>query len=293
MTRSKTVDEQTRMKSWDTVAVVGVGLIGASVGLALRERGLARNVVGVGRNKERLGIAEQRGAVTSTTTEWSEGVRNAEVIVVCTPVAHIVDHVRQVRRSCGANALITDAGSTKGRICREIESQPVADGVFVGSHPMAGSHKSGPEHARADLFEGSFTVITPTERTREEHIEQIQLFWQLLGSDVVRASPEEHDRAAAAISHLPHLVASVLSACTSPDHLALAGSGWRDTTRTAAGDAELWRQILADNRHHVLQSLDNFAKVLAEFRHALAAEDQTELTRLLEVGKRNRDSLGS
>lgn len=287
------MNDQTGMKPWDTVAVIGVGLIGGSIGLALRERSLALNVVGVGRNEKRLGIAQQCGAVTSTTTDWSEGVRDAELIVVCTPVDHVVDHVGRVRRSCGANTLITDAGSTKGRICREIESQPVADGIFVGSHPMAGSHKSGPEHARAGLFEGSVTVVTPTEETREEYAERIELFWKSLGSDVVRMSPEEHDRAVAAISHLPHVVASALAASTSPDHLTLAGSGWRDTTRVAAGDAELWRQILADNRDHVLQSLDNFAKVLTEFRDAFAAEDQTELTRLLEVGKRNRDSLGS
>lgn len=287
------MDDQARMKSWDTVTVVGVGLIGGSIGLALRERDLARNVVGVGRNKERLDVAEQRGALTSATTDWSEGVRNADLIVVCTPVEHVVDHVTQVRRSCGANALITDVGSTKGRICREIESKTIESGVFVGSHPMAGSHKSGPEYARADLFMGSLTVVTPAENTREEDVEQVESFWQSLGSQVVRTSPEEHDRAIAAISHLPHVVAAALSASTSQEHARLAGAGWRDTTRVAAGDAELWRQILGDNRDHILQSLDNFAKVLTEFRDALAAENQTELTRLLEVGKRNRDSLGS
>ena len=287
------MDDQARVKSWDRVAVVGVGLIGGSIGLALRERGLARNVVGVGRHKERLGIAEQLGAVTSATTDWSEGVRNADLIVVCTPVDHVVDHVTQVSRSCGANALITDAGSTKVRICREIESARIESGVFVGSHPMAGSHNSGPEYARADLFDGSLTVVTPTEDTREETIEQIESFWQSLGSHVIRTSPEEHDRAVAAISHLPHVVAAALAASTSQEHTKLAGAGWRDTTRVAAGDAELWRQILGDNRDHILQSLDNFAKVLTEFRDALAADNQTELTRLLEVGKRNRDSLGS
>jgi prephenate dehydrogenase len=281
------------MRSWDTVAVVGVGLVGGSIGLAMRERGLARSIIGVGRNEDRLCIAERRGAVTSTTTDLSAGVRRAELIVVCTPVDCVVDHVRLVSRWCDAGALITDAGSTKVSICRGIESQPIAGGVFVGSHPMAGSHRSGPEHARADLFEGSLTLVTPTEKTREEHTEQIELFWKSLGSDVVRTSPERHDQAVAAISHLPHLVASALSASTSRDDLPLAGGGWRDTTRVAAGDAELWRQILADNRDHVLQSLDNFARVLTEFRDALAADNRTELTKLLEVGKRNRDSLGS
>lgn len=287
------MNDPARMKSWDTVAIVGVGLIGGSIGLALRERSLARNVVGVGRNRQRLSIAEQRGAVTSTTTDWPEGVHNADLIVVCTPVARVVEHVKQVSRSCGPNVLITDAGSTKGRICRELGSKPGAGGVFVGSHPMAGSHKSGPEHARADLFVGSLTLVTPTDTTREEDAEQIEAFWKSLGSNVIRTSPEDHDRAVAAISHLPHVVAAALSGATSPDHLPLAGRGWRDTTRVAAGDVELWRQILADNRDHILQSLDNFAKVLTEFRDALAADDQTELTGLLEVGKRNRDSLGS
>jgi prephenate dehydrogenase len=278
---------------WDTVAVVGVGLIGGSIGLAARNRGLARNVVGVGRTERRLRIAKQRGAVTRFTTDLESGVADAQLIVVCTPVAHIVEHVRRVSLACPAEALITDAGSTKGEICRALQSSLDGRGRFVGSHPMAGSEKSGPEFAQEDLFEGSVTVVTPTDVTAEDDVERIEAFWTGLGSRVVRMTADEHDAAVSNVSHLPHLVASALAAMTPPDQLQLAAGGWRDTTRVAAGDVELWRQILADNRVHVLQSLGSFEKVLSEFRDAIQRNDAAAITRLLASGKQNRDSLGS
>ena len=280
------------MNRWETVAIIGVGLIGGSIGLGLRQRGLARRVVGIGRNPRRLEAARDSGAVTAIASQIGDGVCEADLIVVCTPVERIVSQVRAVAEACPAHALITDVGSTKSAICRQLQQCPIATGTFVGSHPMAGSEKSGVHHARADLFEERVTVVTPLEGTRDEHVERVQRFWQSLGSRVVCMSPEVHDRAVAAISHLPHVIASALSAATPPEHLLLASSGWRDTTRIAAGEVELWRQILWDNRAHVLQSLDNFAKVLADFREALGADDSQQLEQLLQAGKQNRDALG-
>jgi prephenate dehydrogenase len=225
--------------------------------------------------------------------ELEQGVADAELIIVCTPVGHIVEQVRRIRRACPEDALITDAGSTKGKICHALGGDLGFRGRFVGSHPMAGSEKSGPEHAQADLFEGSVTVITPVESTPEDDAARIEAFWASLGSRVVRMTADEHDRAVSTVSHLPHLVAAALAAGTPPDQLILAAGGWRDTTRVASGDVELWRQILVDNRAHVLQALTSFEKVLSEFRDALQRNEAAAITRLLASGKQNRDSLGS
>ncbi|NLF71975.1 MAG: prephenate dehydrogenase/arogenate dehydrogenase family protein [Candidatus Anammoximicrobium sp.] len=277
----------------DTVAIIGVGLIGGSIGLALRQRALARTVVGIGRTASRLRVAEESGAVSRVTTDVRQGVADAELIVVCTPVGHIADHVQQVSRVCRADALITDAGSTKGEICRALAVGLAGGGVFVGSHPLAGSEKSGPEFADPNLFEGCVTVVTAAETASERRVAQVESFWQSLGSRVLRMSPDEHDRAVAEISHLPHLLASALAAAADPQDLILAARGWQDTTRLAAGDVELWRQILSENRRHVLQSLDKFGKVLSKFRQALEGNDPAELVRLLQLGKSNRDSVAS
>jgi prephenate dehydrogenase len=278
---------------WDTVAVVGVGLIGGSIGLALRDRALAKTVVGIGRTEHRLQIALERGAISRFSTDLQQGVAEAQLVVVCTPVGHIVEHVRRISLACPAGTLITDAGSTKGEICRALASNLDGEGHFIGSHPMAGSEKSGPEHAEANLFQGSVTVVTPTENAVDDDTVRIEDFWSSIGSRVVRMTADEHDQAVATVSHLPHMVASALAAGTPPDQLLLAAGGWRDTTRVASGDVELWRQILTDNRVHVLQALSSFEKVLSEFRDALERNEAAAITRLLASGKQNRDSLGS
>jgi len=281
------------MKDWDAVAIVGVGLIGASIGLALRRHGLAGRIIGIGRNASRLDAAREMGAVTEIATQIADGVADADLVIVCTPVGYIVQHVREVASACPAGALITDAGSTKGVICRELAGDSLVAGRFVGSHPMAGSEKSGARYGRADLFDDRVTILTPPDGVQEGTVLRIEGFWRSLGSRVVRMDPESHDAAVAAISHMPHLVASAVAAATPVEHVPLAAGGWSDTTRVASGEVELWRQILLQNRGHVLQSLDNFAKVLADFREALAAEDAGRLEQLLEVGKQNRDALGS
>ena len=268
-------------------------MIGGSIGLALRKRGLAHRIIGIGRRESSLQIALDRGTVTSTTTDLAGGVALAEVVVLCTPVELIVDQALAASRACPAGALITDAGSTKSTICCRLAERWEGRGVFVGSHPMAGSEKTGPAFAEEDLFEGRLTVLTPLPQTPEEDVLRTEAFWRSLGSRVIRTTPEAQDQAVAASSHVPHLVAATLAAATPPEVLDFVAKGWCDTTRVAAGDAELWRQILTENRVHVLRSVDNFAKVLSQFREALADDNQAELVRLLETGKQRRDSVGS
>jgi prephenate dehydrogenase len=281
------------MPHWDTVAIIGVGLIGGSIGLALRRRGLARRVVGVGRRAASLRKAKQHETVDSTTTSIAKGVAEAELIVVGTPVSTIVEMVCEAASHCPDEAAITDAGSTKSRIVEQLTEWLGSENGFVGSHPLAGSEKSGPQFAREDLFEGRVTVVTPTRQSDAARVARIEEFWRALGSHVVRMTPEEHDAAVAEISHMPHLVAAALAAATSRKHLPLAATGWRDTTRVAAGDVEMWRQIIGENRAGVLKSLDKFGKVLAKLRAAVESGDDAQLVEILKAGRRIRDAVGS
>jgi prephenate dehydrogenase len=271
---------------------MGVGLIGGSVGLALRRRNLAERVVGIGRNAASLRRAQRRGAVTSTTTRLAQGVAESELVVVCTPVESIVEHVRAVASACRPGTLITDAGSTKGRIVSSLDGAFGRDVTFVGSHPLAGSEKKGADFASDRLFEGRIVVITPTRQTRKESVQAIERFWQSLGARVVRMSPQAHDEAVAATSHLPHLAASALVAATPEAQLPLAATGWLDSTRVAAGDVELWTQILGENRDSVLAALERYEKNLAAFRTALTRNDRRRLAALLKSGKERRDAVG-
>ncbi|MFO0870049.1 MAG: prephenate dehydrogenase/arogenate dehydrogenase family protein [Pirellulales bacterium] len=287
--------------AWDTVAILGVGLIGGSIGLGLRQRGLARRIIGIGRRASSLQAARRRGAATETTTDLRRGVAQANLIIVCTPVEQVAAQIHSLRQHCLSDALITDVASTKATIVAAVESVEASArqlgtplrGQFVGSHPLAGSEKTGVRYADPDLFVDRAAVVTPTPCTPARAVRRATQLWQSLGARVTRMSAQAHDEAVAAISHLPHLVASALAAATPRSQLSLTGGGWRDTTRVAAGDIELWRQILGDNRQQLLPCLDHFLQVLARFRQALIDHDEPELRRLLEAGKEIRDAVGN
>jgi len=285
------------MKIWQRVAIVGVGLIGGSLGLALRERRLAREVVGIGRRVASLRKAKRRGACSTTTIDLARGVAEADLIVVCTPVERVVEHAVAAAETCPDGAVITDVGSTKANIVAELDRQFVRyqprDVSFVGGHPLAGSEKNGPEHARSDLFQDRAVVVTPSRRTNAAACDQVEQLWCSVGARVYRKSPAAHDRAVAAISHLPHVVASALAAATAKADLPLVAGGWLDTTRVAAADPELWRQILVDNRTDVLKAIDQFETVLHSLSEALGTDDQKRLIELLEAGRRNREAVGN
>ena len=213
-------------------------------------------------------------------------------------MANVVEQVTQAARLCRPGTLITDAASTKAEIVAALEKAADEPGWgrdvhFLGSHPLAGNEKKGPQHASAEMFAGRTVVITPTPRTLKADQATLSQFWASLGANVVPMSADEHDRALAATSHLPHLVASAITGATPERYVSLTASGWQDTTRIAAGDPVLWRQIMLANRTNLLASLDQFGKLLADWRAALDAGDAAELERLLTEAKRIRDAAGS
>jgi prephenate dehydrogenase len=255
----------------ETVAIVGVGLIGGSIGLALRARGLCRRVIGIGRSPARLDEAVALGAIDDGTTDPARGVAGAAVVVVCTPVTQIAEDVRRAAAAGPADVLITDAGSTKAAIVAAVERDARACAAFVGGHPVAGSERQGVRHARIDLFEDRVCVLTPTGRTPRERLGRARDFWSRLGCRLVELDPAAHDEALAFTSHLPHAVAAALAATVPAELLTLAAGAYRDGTRVAGADASLWAAIFLENRTPLLRALDRFQGQIAEFRDALEA----------------------
>jgi prephenate dehydrogenase len=272
---------------FETVAIVGVGLIGGSVGLALRDRGVAKRIVGIGRKPSSLDVALARGAVDAVTTDLSDGVEAADLVIIATPVARIVDAARAVA-ALRPKTLTTDVGSTKAEIVASLNGTR-----FVGSHPMAGDHKAGCEHARADLFEDRLVLVTPTEESEPEDVSRITSLWIALGANVHAVEPDEHDEIVAAVSHVPHLAAAALAVTTPTELVCYTGQGWRDATRIAAGHPELWLEIAVSNRRNIARQLATFEHAVAELRRALEQEKYEAIQEILQEAKQKRDAVGN
>lgn len=280
----------------DRLAVIGLGLLGGSVARAARDRGLARRIVAIGRQLATIEAARRDGTVDEVTTDLDRGLAAADFCLLATPVTTLEGMLPAVWRACADGALITDVGSTKASIVsaadRLAEARPLR---FVGSHPMAGSEKSGYGAARSDLFDGATVVVTPTEHTDAAALARVSAFWEALGGRVLRLDPSAHDRAVAAVSHLPHLVADALVDAVGrmePGFFEVAGRGFRDTTRIAAGSPPMWREIFHDNRQALSEALAVFRKSLDHFEAMIAAGDGETLERELDRLKQARERLG-
>jgi prephenate dehydrogenase len=278
-------------RRFETVAIYGVGLIGGSIGLGLLRRGLASRVIGIGRRSESLRVASEVGAVTETTLTPQQGVSEADLVIVCTPVGCIADDVGMLAQHCRRGTFITDVGSTKRAIVAEVAGTLPVGVHFIGSHPLAGSERSGVAAAEAALFVDRVVIVTPDATSRAEDLDALCGFWRRLGARVIPMPPDEHDRALASTSHLPHLVAAALAAATPKEILHLTAGGWGDSTRIASGDPELWRQIFAANREPLLASLAVFEQRIAVFRDALQQANDPALFNLLAAAKAVRDEV--
>jgi prephenate dehydrogenase len=278
---------------WPTVAIVGVGLIGGSIGKALLARRLTRRVVGIGRTAASLAAARKAGCVTETSLDVAAAAE-ADLVVVAAGVRAIPQLLDAVDAVIRPGTLVTDAGSTKASIVAGWERHRRSRrGRFVGSHPIAGSHRKGPAAAAADLFAGRVAVVTPAAATPPRDAEEVGGLWSALGSTVFMMPPRQHDTMLAATSHAPHLVAAAVAAATRPDALAFTAGGWRDATRIAAGDPELWADILLDNAGPLAAAVNRFAAVMERMLAAIEAGDRRRLVALLSRAKERRDAVGS
>ena len=279
------------LPAFETLTIVGVGLLGGSIARAAKQRGQVQRVIGVGRSAARLDQARQTGLIDDIQTDLLQAAAQSDLMIFATPVNLIVPGVREAATACRPGTLITDVGSTKSHLCRELATGLPKGLTFVGSHPLAGSHLQGWEHAHADLFEGRVCVVTPIESSSRDTVARLTAFWHAIGMSVLEMSPEAHDSALAQSSHVPHVVASALAQTLADENRLLAATGFADTTRIAAGDPQVWVPILMDNRDAVLARLDEFSAQVAAFREALARGDADELRRLWERGKAIREQL--
>lgn len=277
------------------ITILAPGLLGASVALAARDREQTKRIhIWARRPETRLSLKNEPwcDAVFSTP---EEACHDSDLIVICSPVETIVPIVERIAPALKASAIVTDVGSVKSEICRFSHDLMSAKTFFVGSHPMAGSEKSGHAHARADLFDGRTCFVTPIEEiTDGEATEKVVAFWMGLGAEVATVNPEKHDEIVAHISHLPHVLASLLCShlhLQDPQWSHFAGGGLRDTTRIAGGSPTLWREILKQNRNEVLRSVRQFQDELEAFHAALANEDFFAVANFLERGKEYQNRL--
>jgi len=277
------------------LTIVGVGLLGGSVAKAVRSGGLAREIVGVGRDEARLGTALRDGALDRVTTDLEAGVRDADFVLLAVPVLAVEALLPRVWWAAPDGATVTDVASTKAGIVRVADQLAARRALaFVGSHPMAGSERSGYGVARADLFRAATVILTPTDRTEPRAVKAVTEFWEAMGARVSARDAPTHDQAVAAISHLPHLVACALVDGVTrfePAALELAARGFKDTTRIAASDPDVWTEIFLANRAALATSLDAFRRALAELERCVTRGSAAELRAALARIKAAREAM--
>ncbi len=281
---------------FEKISIIGVGLLGGSLGLAIRERKLAARVEGFVRRKEAIAECETLGVVDRASNDLASVLADADLIILCTPVEHMKSLLEPVVSSIKPGAILTDVGSVKANVVSELG--PIVQSVgarFIGSHPMAGGEKMGAAESRADLFQHAVCALTPTGSSDIAALNRVTHFWSALGMSVIQLAPQLHDQLVCRASHLPHLVASVLADYVldpkfPEEQRQLCASGFRDTTRVASGPVEMWRGILSENRENLTADIDAMIGKLAALKNALSANDSDAIEMLLKSGHDRRDA---
>ncbi|MBF0493879.1 MAG: prephenate dehydrogenase [Candidatus Omnitrophica bacterium] len=274
------------------VVIIGMGLIGGSIGKALIARKLAKEVIGVCRRKSSLSRAFKEKALTGGFVKnYRIAVKNADIIVIATPVASICNVLAELNGIVGPDSILTDAGSTKEMIvsCAAKYRKTYS---FVGSHPLAGSEKTGVEFSESSLFSGSLCVVTRGLFTRQKDIEKIKIFWRALGAEVKVLAPHEHDEKLAFTSHLPHAIAYAMAGSMKNSYAPYAATGFKDTTRIASSDPVLWTSIFLSNPDNLALSMKTFKTVLLSIEKAIRNKDEKSLRKILFQCKGLKDAIG-
>jgi prephenate dehydrogenase len=281
---------------WEKVSIIGVGLLGGSIGLALKQRKLTGRVAGYVRRAESVAECQRTGAVDQADTDLWRVVENSDLVVLCTPIAQMGALITKMVPVLKRGSIVTDVGSVKANIVAELE--PLVAGAhahFIGSHPMAGAETVGVLAARADLFHDAVCAITPTVRTKPEPLAALEEFWRALGARPLRLTPEIHDDLVSRSSHLPHVVAAglanyILSPAHAKEQAMLCATGFRDTTRVASGSPEMWRDICLANRKNLARVLGVFIEDLREFQLSLEKQDVKLIEEFLTQARQRRDA---
>jgi len=280
------------------LVVIGVGLIGGSLALALRRAGVVRHITGCGRQRDNLELAQQRGIIDDWTLDLNEAVQGADVVLVAVPMGAYESVFRALNDALPKGAIVTDAGSTKQHALQVASKTLSNPARFVPAHPLAGTEKSGAGAAFAELFDKRLCIVTPDAATDAAAVARVEAMWQAAGSTVLSMPAAEHDEFLAAVSHLPHLAAFALvnavrrSAAQGGEHdpFRFAAGGFRDFTRIASSSPEMWRDIALANRDALLAKLDALQSELGNLRCLLEAGDADGLLNEFAEAKSARDT---
>lgn len=273
------------------VAILGLGLLGGSIAIVSRKRTIASRVVGWSHREQTRLTALENGVIDECHPTPQEAVSKADLVILCTPVGAMPQLLEMIAPALKKGAIVTDVGSTKRSVVAAAERLLAPTNPFVGSHPMAGSERSGITAADEKLFDDRLCLLTPNERTDPKAMVEVAEFWHDLGMRTTQISPGEHDRLLADVSHLPHLLAAAMVSIQEERAIGIAGQGFKDSTRIAAGDAALWRDIFLDNREGVIRSLDRFMASLKDYRTALQAGDGHRIETLLAAASERRKKI--
>ncbi len=275
------------MHKFKKITIIGVGLLGGSIGLVVKKKKLAGRVIGYFRHKNKIADAVKRGVVDEGTDDFNEAVINSDLIILCSPVSDIIKKLGDLKKMRLENALITDTGSTKLKIA------DAGKGLnFIGSHPLAGSEQSGLSHARADLFNDSLCILTPVGSGKSDKPQaRLVEFWKALGTKTIVMSPEKHDRVISFASHLPHALAFSLIDAIPNTMIPFGAGGLKDTTRIALSNPDIWIDIFFSNRQNILKSVDSLQKSLQRFKKALTEQDRKKMLAFLSGARTKRKGL--
>jgi len=280
---------------WNSISLIGVGLLGGSLALAIKRRQLAARLSVCVRRDSALAECKKLEIADVITKDFKEAVQGAELVILCTPLSEMASLTAQLRPFLQRGAIVTDVGSVKGSVVKELEPIARQAGAnFVGSHPMAGSEKSGVAAAREDLFENAVCLVTPGRASPPEAVARVEAFWKSVGGFPVRMTPEAHDDLVSRSSHLPHIVAAelanyILSPVHPKEQAMVCANGFRDTTRIASGSPGMWRDIALANRQNLTRVLGVFIEDLQEFQFALERQDITAIEEFFTKAKQRRD----
>jgi prephenate dehydrogenase len=282
---------------FEKAAIIGVGLIGGSLAMVLREKGVAGRITGVGRGIANLEAAKRLGVIDDFTQDPAEGVKGADLVFVSVPVLKIAETVRKAAPSLKPGCIVTDAGSVKGSVVRDVEPLMPKGVSFVAGHPIAGTEHSGVEAALPGLFRGRVCILTLTGKTDPEAVQKVKTMWEIAGAKVVLTDAGTHDKMLAAISHLPHMIAYTLvntvgdEARSCKELLGYSAGGFRDFTRIASSSPEMWAEICAMNKAHITDMICAFQSKLEILKRLIQEADTEGLKKEFESAKRLRDSL--
>jgi cyclohexadieny/prephenate dehydrogenase len=264
------------MPLFDRIALVGIGLIGSSIARAVRHRKVARTIVAIDRDEATLARVRELAIADETTTDVAEGVRGADLVILCVPVGACEAVALAMKPSLKPGAIVSDVGSVKASVIAQIQPH-LPEGVsFVPAHPVAGTEYSGPEAGFATLFLKRWCILTPPEGTNEAAVERMRAFWSALGSDVEVMTAQHHDLVLAITSHVPHLIAynivgtaADLETVTQSEVIKFSAGGFRDFTRIAASDPTMWRDVFLHNKEAVLEMLGRLNEDIAQLARAI------------------------